>query len=308
MIHKPSEINQNQKYRALLYGNPGLRKSTTGLSAPSPLFVDTDKGWDRIDAKFRRADYIQPESYDEVLADLSGDLSAYESIVLDTGGALLEMMKAYVVKNGKGLGQSDGTLTIKGYGAVGREFNRFVNWIYYTLKKNVIVIFHSKEKSEGDITVNRVDVEGQTASNIWKSMDIGGFMEMRGNKYFISFSPSDRYFAKGTRGITGDFEIPTIESGDKNTFLSSIFAKFKDNAKTEAAMVKEYETLMGCVRNHIETITDANSANVELEYLKTVTHVFASKTESWTLLKQKAESIGLAFANGAFVVKEVKDE
>lgn len=304
MIHKPSEISVNQKYRALLYGNPGLRKSTTGLSAPSPLFVDTDKGWDRIAATFRRADYIQPDSYDEVLSDLSGDLSAYESIVLDTGGALLEMMKAYVIKQNQANGQRDGTLSIKGYGAVGREFNRFVNWIYYTLNKNVIVIFHAKERSDNDVTVARLDVEGQTANNIWKSMDIGGFMEMRGNKYFITFSPSDRFFAKGTRGITGDYEIPTIESGDKNTFLSSIFAKFKETAKGEAAMVKEYETVMEGVRAYIAPITDAESANKVLEYLKTVNHVFASKTESWTLLKQKAESLGLALVSGAFVAKE----
>lgn len=303
MIRKPNELNVNAHYRVLLYGNPGLRKSTTGLSAPAPLIIDTDKGWERIDARFRRADYIQPETYKEILDDLSGDLSAYESLVFDTGGSLFTMMKEYLVKADPKNGKRDGSLSLQGYGSAAREFDRLMNHCFYALGKNVVVIFHAKEKSEGDQSVFRLDIEGQTASNIWKNVDIGGFMEMQGNKFTITFSPTERFFAKGTRGIMGTHEIPTITNGNQNVFLSDLFARFKISAKEELKMVEEYDVLMGGVRETISTVEDAESAQAALESFKGLEHVFASKQESWALLKEKAEKLGLVFADGSFKVK-----
>jgi len=304
MIRKPNEVNVNAHYRVLLYGNPGLRKSTTGLSAPSPLIIDTDKGWERIDARFRRADYIQPETYQEILDDLAGDLTSYESLVFDTGGSLFTMMKDWLVKQDPKNGKRDGALSLQGYGSAAREFERLMNQCFYTLGKNVVIIFHAKEKQEGDQNIFRLDIEGQTANNVWKNMDLGGFMEMHGNKFTISFSPTERFFAKGTRGIMGEMEIPTITNGDQNNFLADLFNRFKVSAKDEIAMVAEYDALMVKIRETVNAVTDADSASKALESFKTEKHVFASKQESWTLLKNKAETLGLVYADSKFQVKK----
>jgi len=304
MIRKPNEVNVNAHYRVLLYGNPGLRKSTTGLSAPAPLIIDTDKGWERIDARFRRADYIQPGTYQEILDDLAGDLSAYESLVFDTGGSLFTMMKDWLVKQDPKNGKRDGALSLQGYGSAAREFDRLMNQCFYSLGKNVVIIFHAKEKQEGDQNIFRLDIEGQTANNIWKNMDLGGFMEMHGNKFTVTFSPTERFFAKGTRGIMGEFEIPTITNGDQNVFLSDLFARFKISAKEEIGMVAEYDVLMKGVKETVSGVSDIDGATKALESFKTLTHVFASKQESWTLLKGKAETLGLVFVDGKFQVKK----
>ena len=120
MIKKPSEmINETNRFRVLIAGYPGIGKTTLGLSAPKPLLIDVDFGINRVMASARK-DYIQPESYEQLLSDLKGDLSDYETIVIDTGGKLLDLMKAYVIKNDIKNAKKDGTLSLQGYGAVGR--------------------------------------------------------------------------------------------------------------------------------------------------------------------------------------------
>jgi hypothetical protein len=69
--------------RLLVYGTPGIGKSTMGASAPKPIFVPTEDGLDEIDcAKFPLA-----ASYEEVLAalkELRTQDHDFETVVLDS--------------------------------------------------------------------------------------------------------------------------------------------------------------------------------------------------------------------------------
>ena len=93
MIRKPNEIQDGaKKIRILVAGYPGIGKSTLALSAPNPLHIDVDFGIDRIEPRYRK-DYIQPASYDEILADLTPEkVKDYDSLVFDTGGKLISLM------------------------------------------------------------------------------------------------------------------------------------------------------------------------------------------------------------------------
>jgi len=69
--------------RLLVYGTPGIGKSTIGASAPKPIFVPTEDGLDEIDcAKFPLA-----ATLDEVLAalaELRTQPHDFETVVLDS--------------------------------------------------------------------------------------------------------------------------------------------------------------------------------------------------------------------------------
>ena len=131
MIQQPNEIiNTNKKIRILLAGYPGIGKTTLALSAPKPLLLDVDRGIDRVAAQYRTP-FTQPKTYAELLEDLQpNNLKDFETLVIDTGGQLIKLMSAYVIKQNCKNGQYDGNLSLKGYGAVGREFERFVNKCY----------------------------------------------------------------------------------------------------------------------------------------------------------------------------------
>lgn len=292
----------------VLYGPPGMAKSTTGLSAPGVLFLDCDKGWKRIPAQFKNASRIEPSTYQEILDDLTPDTVApFETIVIDTGGALLNFMKAWSIRQNPVNGQKDGvTLSIKGYGAVGAEFERLTQYVFNTLQKNLVVIFHSREEMDGESKVYRLDVEGQTKNNIFKCMDLAGFMEMRGDRIFIGFSPTERYYAKGTGGISGQIELPNVMKGAKNNFLTELFNKLSQNVQDEAAMAKQYDVLMETVKTLVSSVTDASTALQALVGINDLSHVFASEREAKVMLNAKTTAVGLAYNKATNVFEEAK--
>ncbi len=300
MIRNPSEIQESKrKIRMLIAGYPGIGKSTLALSAPKPLHVDVDFGIERIEPQYR-VPYIQPKSYDEILNDLvPANLSEFESIVFDTGGKLLTLMSQWAIKKNPKYGQSDGSLSLKGYGFVGREFIRLFDYCFYELDKNVIIVFHAIEDKDGDNTRLRIKVEGQTKNNVWEPMDLGGFVEMQGNNRTIGFSNCERYFAKGTRGIHGVWQIPELGPGRPNDFLTKLFSlynKHADNEAAEAAKEKEaYEAAMSEGRRIISGISDADTANAAMPGIKAIKHALTSKKEINAAFNAKIKECNLFF-------------
>lgn len=300
MIKKPSEVvATTKKIRLLIAGFPGIGKTTLALSSPKPLHIDVDRGVDRVQAK-NRCDFIQPETYEGLLEDLKSDLSDYETLVFDTGGKLLDLMKPYVIRQDSKNCQKDGqTLSIKGYGAVGKEFQRLMDYAFYQLNKNVVVIFHAKEDKDGEATKLRILVEGSTKDNVWQPMDLGGFMEMSNNKRTIGFSNCERYFAKGTHGINGIIELPNLEdSSIPNDFLTRLFEKVNQNILDEQKYFdeqkEEYEKVMNEIVPIIESMT-VETVDKVIEKMKTVNHILTSEKELKHRFKEKITELNLVW-------------
>lgn len=300
MIKKPSEVvKTTKKIRFLLAGFPGIGKTTLALSAPKPLHIDVDRGVDRVQAKNRR-DFIQPETYESLLEDLKSDLSDYETLVFDTGGKLLDLMKPYVIRQDSKNGQKDGqTLSIKGYGAIGKEFQRLMDYAFYQLNKNVVVIFHAKEDKDGEATKLRILVEGSTKDNVWQPMDLGCFMEMYNGKRTIGFDNCERYFAKGTHGIKGVMELPDLNDNTvPNNFLTDLFTKVNENIQKESDFFeeqnKEYEKVMNEVGPKIDSMTIDNVGEI-IEIIKNTNHVLTSEKELKHKFKEKITELNLVW-------------
>lgn len=300
MIKKPYEIGEiKKKYRMLIAGFPGIGKTTIALSAPKPLLIDVDKGIDRVRVSERK-DFDQPLTYEELLQDLNSDLSDYETLVIDTGGKLLDLMKPYIIKQDSKNGQKDGqTLSIKGYGAVGKEFARLTDYIAYTLNKHVIIVFHAKEDKDGEATKLRILVEGSTKDNVWQPMDLGGFIEMCNGKRTIGFDNCERYYAKGTHGIKGIREIPDLDNpNNKNNFLTKLFEEMDKNIIDETKFYeedkKEYEKIMSQAKPSIDSMTESNVMEV-MALIRDTKHCLTSEKELKHIFKLKCEELNLAW-------------
>lgn len=310
MIKKPAEMqNQENKFRVLIAGYPGIGKTTLGLSAPNPLLIDVDFGINRTMASVRK-DYIQPETYEELLNDLKGDLSEYETIVIDTGGKLLELMKAYVIKNDIKNAKKDGTLSLQGYGAVAREFTRFMNYIYYELRKHCVIIFHAVEEKQDEDTKLRILVEGSTKNTVWQNVELGGFIEMRGNKKTIGFDNCERYFAKSSFGIKGNHDIPELDGNMPNDFLTKLFEQANKNIQEESKVFeeerKEYQEVMDKYVPIIENMTVESVQEVS-DLMPTIEHKLTSKRELTAKFKEKLESLNMQW-NKDKLQYEIKED
>ena len=300
MIKKANTVpTEDKKIRILIAGYPGIGKSTLALSAPKPLHIDIDHGIDRIEPRYR-ADYIQPKTYDEVLEDLVPEnLTDYDTLVFDTGGKLISLMSLWAIKKDPKYGQRDGSLSLKGYGFVGKEFTRLMDYCFYTLHKHIVMVFHAIEDKDGDQTKLRIKVEGQTKNNVWETQDLGGFVEMIGNDRTIGFSNCEKYFAKGTRGVSGVMRIPALGPTTPNDFLTKLFEQYNAKSAEEMAIQNEqkeiYDKAMEAVNSLVFTITDAESANAAVPLFKGIKHALTSERESALVWNAKIKELGLFF-------------
>ena len=295
MIVKPSEMKfEGKKLFIIVAGVPGIGKTTLALSAPKPLLIDLDKGVDRVETRYR-TDTDVVSSYEELRSDLEkADLSPYETIVIDTGGKLLEMLKPVVIARDPKNAQTNGELSLKGYGAVKKMFNEFVTFVK-SLNKHLVMVFHATEVADGETTKLRIRMEGKSRDEVWDSVDIGGFMEMRGNKRTIGFSNCDRYYAKGTHGIHGVYDIPTLANGNNNTFLTDLIDKVLNDLTSENKEFTEYQELMRTLLPHIANADNARLLNKAYEEVKKAEHKLTSKNELWNALNERAKALGLVY-------------
>lgn len=312
MIRNPAEIQDTEKkIRMLIAGYPGIGKSTLGLSAPKPLHIDVDFGIDRIEPRYRKP-YIQPQSYDEILEDLTPEnVKDFETLVFDTGGKLINLMSLWAIKKDPKYGQRDGSLSLKGYGFVGKEFVRLMDYCFYELKKNIVIIFHATEEKDGDNTRLRIKVEGQTKNNVWEPMDLGGFVEMYGNDRTIGFSNCERYFAKGTRGISGVKKIPALTPTTPNDFITRLFAEYNAISAKEieqnAADKQAYDKAMEIGKSILDRVVDAGTANECMNEFSNIPHALTSKKELSALWNAKTRALNLAFVKETGVYVEVAE-
>jgi len=312
MIVKPDKLTfSDKKVRILIAGFPGIGKTTLALSSPKPLYIDVDLSAERINREvLNLAEGIaQPRDYNELRQDLGigcsemelqmvrNNLAGYQTIVVDTGGKLLAIMGQYGMRIDPKYGRKDGSLSLQGYGWLGKEFQRFLDHIIYQLDKHIVIVFHTVEEKDGDDTKLRIKAEGSSKNSVWEVMDLGGFVEMRGNQRTIGFSNCERYFAKGTRGIHGVFPIPELTPGTPNDFLTKLFEKYnavsaqemekaaEDKAAYDAAMTEGYQI--------IATVVDGETATAALPRIKAINHALTSEKELGVAFNKQIKELDL---------------
>lgn len=298
MILKPNELDfSKKKIKAIIYGVPSIGKTTLGLSAPNPLLVDLDKGISRVESRYRK-DVLLAETFKELTNDLkTSNLAKYETIVVDTGGALLDILKPYVILQEPKNSTKTGDLALAGWGAIAREFKQFSEFVN-GLNKHIVYVFHANEDKDNDIVKYRLSAEGSTKTRIWEGIDLGGFIEMTGKKRTINFSASERFFAKGNHEINGTYEIPTLTEGVENNFLTKLFdnylKKLAETTKVEIVNNDAYNRIMAFadVINSAGTLVALNEAYSGLKALR---HVLTTKQELWAILSNRAKDLGLTF-------------
>lgn len=311
MIKKPSEmINTENRFRALIAGYPGMGKTTLALSAPKPLLIDTDFGANRIVDRLQ-TDCIQPNTYQELLDDLTPEnLRDYETIVIDTGGKLLELAKPHAIKMDSKNSKKDGSLSIQGFGVVGTAFSDLVYKIHHELRKHLVVIFHAVEEKQGEDTKIRIMVDGSTKNKIWQEMDVGGFIEKINGKRTIGFEPNERYFAKRTQGVNATYNIPELPNGVTGDFLTKLFETMNTYTKEVGAKAqeqqKEYQEVMDKYIPIIDTMTAENVQEVS-DLMQTIEHKLTSKKELTDRFKKKLASLNMQW-NKETKQYEVKQE
>lgn len=297
LIKKPNELVVKTNLSALIYGQPGMGKTTLALSAPHPLLLDFDGGIHRVNAA-HRVDTVQIskwEEVDEVMQD--PDIAGYQTIVIDTAGKMLSFMDKYIMQNNPKMRKADGTLSLQGYGLRKNMFINFVNQVSL-MGKSVIFVAHEREEKVGDEKQIRPEIGGSSAGDLIKELDLVGYVEAIGKKRTISFNPCEKFYGKNTCNLPERMEIPTLinDKGEligENNFMTNIINTYSKYQAKQTELSSEYEDLMEVIKAQIEMVNDVESANNVSKSLSGMQHIFDSKIQAGILLNKRCKELGL---------------
>ena len=299
LFKKPSELEFVTTIKMLVYGQPGIGKSTMALSAPNPVLFDFDGGVQRVNVAFQ-CPTLQVKSWEEALQaleELKGGEVDCKTIVIDTAGKMLDFMSDYIMRNDSKMKQRDGSLSLKGYGARKVMFQNFLREVAM-MGKNIVFVAHEREDKDGDTKIVRPEIGGSSAGDLMKELDLVGYVQAVGSDRTVYWTPQEKFYAKNTCNLPAWQKIPVIvdEKGNvtqQNDTLQKVFAYYEANVKKIEETRKRYNELLDEIEVAIENITDAKSANEFAKAIGTTEIIWDSKVRARELFKAKVEQLKL---------------
>ena len=218
-ITKSSQPIETKTVTAVIYAPPGVGKTSMAFTAEKPLLLDFDKGAHR--ARNRR-DVVQIEKWEDVTSITAEDLAGYKTVVVDTAGRALDVLTVDIIKANPKHGRG-GALTLQGYGELSSKFTAWTKMIR-SFGLDVVLLAHSDEQRSGDEVIERLDVQGGSKKEIYKSADIMGRIYLATGRRILNLSPTDTAFGKNPG------QLPALEVPDyakEADFLATVIARTK---------------------------------------------------------------------------------
>lgn len=273
-----------------IYGAPGTGKSTLGFSAKRPLLLDFDHGAYR--AK-NRGDSVQIQNWLDIKDLNEKALKEYDTIIVDTAGRAIDVLKKFVVDENPKNGRSNGEPSQQGYGAIKAKFAQWLKDLN-GYGKDVILIAHMDEQRSGDEIIERLDVLGSSKNEIYKSVDAMGRLNVTANGRTLDFNPTSAAYGKNP----GQLEVLAMPDIDRNPhFLADVIQKIKDklNEQTEAQRLAQAEIAEWT--ENVKALKTAEDFNEAVQQAKD-----ASKAVK-IIVANAATSAGMVFdkAKGGYV-------
>lgn len=301
LIKKANELEIPTNIKMMLYGQAGMRKTTTALSAPKPLLLDFDNGVKRVNFEhLKGVDTVQVTCWNDVTEVIQENLSEYQTIVIDTIGKMMD----YIITFKCGTRQPQ----IRDWGGINAEFSGFVRNLS-SLNKNIIFVAHRDTRKEGDDTVFIPALREKSYNSIVTELDLLGYMEARNQngkvRCTITFDPTNRNDGKNTCNLPSIMEVPTIldDKGNPiagNTFISGqVIAPYLTMLQTKKEERLKHEKVMEEIKEAIELITDARGATEFVTSIDQYEHIGNSKIVAKQLLIKKTDSLNLQWNKSA---------
>lgn len=295
-ITKASEPIKVERLNTVIYGPPGLGKSSLAFTADTPLLLDFDNGSHRA---ANRKDTVRVSDWSDVAGITAEDLAPFNTVVVDTAGRALDTLTADIIrinpKHGRG-----GALTLQGYGELKARFTSFLK-LLNSFGKDVVLIAHMDEQRNGDDIIERLDVQGGSKGEIYKAADAMGRLVISNGKRQLRFSPTDAAFGKNP-GQLEPLDVPDMASADFDGFLASVVDRIKARLNELTEDQREAMAEQQWFRDALPKVENADAINQLLP------RAIGSGTVCKTMLHKRATELGLAFDKARAEYTESKRE
>lgn len=232
----------------VIYGQPGVGKSSFGFTAENPLLLDFDKGAYRSK---QRKDTLDISSWKDIIELMrTPDVMAdYKTIVVDTTGRCLDFLTQYIIAESPKFGNKNGNLTMQGWGELKILFTQWLKQLRM-LGKDIILVAHEREDKEGDNTRKRPDMQGGSYAELLKVADLIGYLSMENNRASINFTPCDAFYAKNAANIQTQYipsyvDVPNFAAKLLSFAKAELSSMSEDSTKVTKAVIEWTDTLEG---------------------------------------------------------------
>lgn len=211
----------------LIYGQPGLGKSSLSFSAADPILLnfDSESALARTVNRRDAIEVLTVDMYNALIARQDEILGPFKTIVIDTAGCCVNLLGAVLIDENPKLNRGGGELTLQGFGALK---SRFRSWIreLRRMGKDIVFVSHNKEEKNGDVTFMRPDITGASKDEVLRLADCVGFLYMNGKNRVLDFNPTESWFGKNPAQWDA-FKVPSIAKS--TDFLAKLIADAKQS-------------------------------------------------------------------------------
>ena len=247
--------------------------------------------------KEHRKDSSICKTYEELLADIKSMEGHYKTVVIDTAGALLDLMKDWAIRTDPKASKASGGFSLQGFGIIKQEFLRLSAEL--RKKFNVVYLFHESMDKNGEDVYYSLVCEGSARTLVWQPADLGAHLFIQNGDRYLGFSPTSSYTAKSAYGIKGLVKVPELGDGDENTFLTKLFAMVRKNLENEAKDSKpdkdKYDAAMADGMKAIGGIEKPEDCDRVIKYIGSLPHGLTSATELKAAVKTKMAELGIVY-------------
>ena len=294
LIKKPAELTAKETIAALIYGQPGVGKTTLACSAPSPVVIDFDGGMGRLRVIDQR-DSVPVQSWDDVFTVLQeiAEAGCYKTVVIDTASKMVDLIITKICGN-----QNP---TIQKWGLINTEFKRLLRELRQMNMNVLFIAQRDKEKTGGEDERYIPQFRASNYKDVVCDLDIVGYMESviyEGKPCTqITFDPSPHNEGKNAAGFEPSYIIPKAKDGVPITFMTDRFNEYiqrqRKNAAEKAEMLDYIEKRVADVELMVGECEDAESLNAVVDQLKDEKAVGDIRVRLAGVVRNRATALGL---------------
>ncbi|MHA3052494.1 ATP-binding protein [Acinetobacter sp. ANC 4640] len=279
-----------------IYADPGLGKTSMGFTADKAISFDFDRGAHRT-GELRRGAVVPVQQWSDIENIKEQDLAPFNTVVIDTVGAMLESIKTHLLKTANNR-QQDGALKLKAQGLANMKFKQYINTLL-SFGKDIVFIAHASEDQSGDQIIYRPELGGKNRNELYRIADIMGYLTTvttgeGKNARVINFKPSPTHHAKNSGalgGETGEVWVPDLKTNPN--FLADVIAQAKAHINTltpdQLATIKADQDLENWIQScqEAEYASDLDQLTESLHEMVESKHVYAESMRQTMLLRAK---------------------
>lgn len=288
----------------LVYGSPGVGKTSLAFTSEAPILFDFDRGAHR--SGYRKS-YARFDSWAECARVKPEDIASYRTVIVDTVGRCLDLMTADIVRTSPKMQGAGGALSLQGYGALKSAFATWIGWLT-SLGKDVVLLAHDREERKGDDLIMRPDIQGSSVGEVFKRADGAAYM-YTGNKRRGSAAAAvldfnaGAWLGKNPAGFE-PFDVPSFT--EDRDFFARIIEATKEALRAASVEQQRLVESFDAWTNRIDAALSADQINALVADAATVVPPLLAQVRH--AIVARANALGLTYRGkkgaGAYVETE----